>query len=140
MGKITKIFSLIVALLMAGVISSVEALEYGDIILDKNSHSMKKADVKAVLFPHWFHRIRYKCKVCHEEIFIMKKGANEITMRKIMDGKACGTCHNGLIAWEPLYCDKCHSVTDTSVNQVKNNTAVNKAKNDAAVTKVKQVK
>ena len=86
-----------------------EAKEYADIYMDATRESMEKADVGAVVFPHWFHRIRYKCKVCHEKIFIMRKGANKISMREIMDGKACGTCHNGQIAWEPLECKKCHS-------------------------------
>ena len=85
------------------------AREYGDVYMDSTRESMAKADVGAVVFPHWFHRIRYKCKVCHEKIFIMRKGANRITMADIMDGKACGTCHNGQIAWEPLECKKCHS-------------------------------
>ena len=83
--------------------------EYGDIVLDSKMESMKKAGVKPVLFPHWFHRIRFKCKVCHEDIFILKKGANDINMRDIMSGKFCGKCHNGMVAWEPLYCDRCHS-------------------------------
>ena len=98
-----------VFLLIVGANPAAIAREYGDIYMDAKRESMQKADVKAVVFPHWFHRIRFKCKVCHEEIFVMKKNANDISMRKIMDGKACGTCHNGLIAWEPLYCDKCHS-------------------------------
>ena len=83
--------------------------EYGDIVLNSKKESFEKAGVKPVLFPHWFHRIRFKCKVCHEEIFILKKGANDINMKKIMEGEFCGKCHNGIIAWEPLYCDKCHS-------------------------------
>jgi len=112
LGKIVT-FSILLSLLTGGVVTTASAIEYGDIILESNHQSMKQADVKAVLFPHWFHRIRYKCKVCHEEIFVMQKGANKITMRKIMDGKACGACHNGLIAWEPLFCDKCHAVDFT---------------------------
>ncbi len=89
--------------------SFAEAKEYGDIYMDTNRVSMEKAEVGAVIFPHWFHRIRYKCKVCHESIFIMRKGGNKFNMGDIMDGKACGTCHNGQIAWEPLECAKCHS-------------------------------
>lgn len=104
------LIALFVTLIMSSVVRTTMAREYGDIYMDAKRSSMKKAEVKAVLFPHWFHRIRYKCKVCHEDIFVMKKGANDITMRKIMNGKSCGACHNGLIAWEPLYCDRCHSV------------------------------
>ncbi len=104
----------VTALLLAcfawGLILSAPALaEYGDIVLNSKSESMKKADVKPVLFPHWFHRIRFKCKVCHESIFQMKKGSNDIQMGAIMEGEFCGKCHNGLVAWEPLYCDRCHS-------------------------------
>jgi c(7)-type cytochrome triheme protein len=83
--------------------------EYGDIVLNSKSVSMQKAGVDPVVFPHWFHRIRFKCKVCHEDIFILKKGANDINMAAIMNGEFCGKCHNGLVAWEPLYCDRCHS-------------------------------
>ncbi len=97
------------ALMAASSVSVAIAKEYGDIHMDSTRQSMEKAGVKAVTFPHWFHRIRYKCKVCHENIFIMKKGANNVSMRRIMEGETCGACHNGLIAWEALYCDRCHN-------------------------------
>jgi len=90
--------------------------EYADIVLNSKSESMKKAGVKPVVFPHWFHRIRFKCKVCHEDIFILRKGANDINMSKIMGGEFCGRCHNGLTAWEPLYCERCHSYTGNKPN------------------------
>ena len=64
--------------------------EYGDIVLNSKSESMQKAGVDPVVFPHWFHRIRFKCKVCHEDIFILKKGANDINMAAIMSGEFCG--------------------------------------------------
>ncbi len=101
----------------AGILSSrtVNA-EWGDIVLNSKSKSMHKAGVKPVVFPHWFHRIRFKCKVCHEDIFIIKKGANDINMNKIISGKYCGKCHNGLIAWAPLYCERCHSYTGNKPN------------------------
>ncbi len=99
----------IVAVVMSFIIPAPAQAEYGDIVLDNKIVSMRKADVKPVVFPHWFHRIRFKCKVCHEDIFILRAGANDINMAKIMDGEFCGKCHNGLIAWEPLYCDRCHS-------------------------------
>ena len=120
MVKNMAIVSLLVTVFMSGVVATAMAREYGDIYMDSRRSSMKKAEVKAVLFPHWFHRIRYKCKVCHEDIFIMKKGANDLSMKKIMDGKACGTCHNGLIAWEPLYCERCHSAEFETVAGTRN--------------------
>ena len=96
---------------------AADAREYGDIYMDSTRESMAKAEVGAVVFPHWFHRIRYKCKVCHEKIFVMRKGGNDISMREIMEGKACGTCHNGQIAWEALECDRCHSAELSPVEE-----------------------
>ena len=105
-----------IAMLVGLFATGVSQAEYGDVVLNSKSSSMKKANVKPVMFPHWFHRIRFKCKVCHEDIFIIKKGANDINMSKIMRGEYCGKCHNGLIAWEPLYCDRCHSYTGNKPN------------------------
>ncbi len=61
-------------------------------------------------FPHWVHRIRYKCYACHPAVFEMKAGANAITMDAIREGKFCGACHNGKIAWEVGFdtCNRCH--------------------------------
>lgn len=115
-----KIFVILLVTCMtisAGFITTkVANAEWGDIVLNSKSSSMKKAGVKPVVFPHWFHRIRFKCKVCHEDIFIIKKGANDINMMKIMSGQYCGKCHNGLVAWAPLYCERCHSYTGTKPN------------------------
>ena len=81
--------------------------EYGDVILNQRS---EKEGVRPVIFPHWFHRIRFRCKVCHQELgFKMRAGANDVRMTDIIDGKFCGMCHNGQIAWGPERCDLCHS-------------------------------
>ncbi|HTP42470.1 MAG TPA: cytochrome c3 family protein [Nitrospiria bacterium] len=80
--------------------------EYGDITMNLEA---EKAEMPPVVFPHWFHRIRFKCKVCHDDIFQMRAGADHVTMIEIIKGNYCGRCHNGRIAWAPLYCDRCHS-------------------------------
>lgn len=81
--------------------------EYADVVLNTRAEA---EEMRPVIFPHWFHRIRFRCKVCHLELgFIMKAGANEITMEKIVDGRYCGRCHNGEIAWTVDNCDLCHS-------------------------------
>lgn len=84
--------------------------EYADVMIDRHKEVMEKVGVKPVVFPHWFHRIRFKCKMCHEYIFIMQKGANNITMASNMKGEFCGKCHDGRIAWDLVYCDRCHSL------------------------------
>ena len=62
------------------------------------------------VFPHWKHRIHYRCYACHPAIFQMKAGATKITMEEMLQGKNCGTCHNGKQAWEVNFdtCPKCH--------------------------------
>lgn len=81
--------------------------EYGDVVLNKRSG---KEGMRPVVFPHWFHRIRFRCKVCHFELgFQMRAGANDVLMADIVDGKFCGMCHNGQIAWGAERCDLCHS-------------------------------
>lgn len=81
--------------------------EYADVVINRNA---EKAGMRPVVFPHWFHRIRFRCKVCHAELgFKMRAGSNLITMADIIDGRFCGACHNGEIAWSPENCDLCHS-------------------------------
>jgi c(7)-type cytochrome triheme protein len=81
--------------------------EYGDVVLNRRSEANA---VRPVVFPHWFHRIRFQCKVCHHELgFKMRAGANDVMMSDIIDGKFCGMCHNNDIAWGPERCDLCHS-------------------------------
>lgn len=54
-----------------------------------------------------------KCGNCHSKpmLFIMKKGANKITMTDINAGKFCGACHDGKKAFkasDAANCGKCH--------------------------------
>ena len=88
-------------------ISDHAGAEYADVVLNRNS---EKEGVRPVVYPHWFHRIRFQCRVCHSELgFEMRVGANDVTMEEIIDGKFCGACHNGEIAWSVENCDLCHS-------------------------------
>ena len=102
---------LLLAVLLAGLVVSSAgrdaAAEYADVVLNRLS---EQNDVRPVIFPHWFHRIRFRCKVCHNELgFEMRAGANEITMGKIIDGQYCGLCHNDEVAWGVDNCNLCHS-------------------------------
>jgi c(7)-type cytochrome triheme protein len=81
--------------------------EYGDVVINNYSDD---AGMRPAIFPHWFHRIRFRCKVCHADLgFKFQAGGNDITMLKIIDGEFCGACHNGDIAWSVENCDMCHS-------------------------------
>lgn len=81
--------------------------EYGDVIINNYSD---QAGMRPVIFPHWFHRIRFRCKVCHADLgFQFKAGGNDINMLKIFDGEFCGACHNGQVAWGVENCVLCHT-------------------------------
>ena len=81
--------------------------EYGDVLINNYSD---EAGMRPVVFPHWFHRIRFRCKVCHADLgFKMQAGGNQINMLKIIDGEYCGACHNGEVAWSVENCDVCHT-------------------------------
>lgn len=79
----------------------------GDVVFKRAG---PESDTPPAVFPHWSHRIRYKCYACHPGVFAMKAGADPITMDAIMQGKSCGTCHNGRIAWPVTFetCNRCH--------------------------------
>lgn len=102
-----RYFQLLVVALLLLVLNTPAQAEYADVVLNRNS---EKEGVRPVIYPHWFHRIRFQCRVCHSEMgFEMRVGANNVTMEEIIDGKFCGACHNGEIAWSVENCDLCHS-------------------------------
>ena len=95
--------------------------EYGDVVINNYSDD---AGMRPVVFPHWFHRIRFRCKVCHADLgFKFQAGGNEINMLKIIDGEYCGACHNGEVAWSVESCDVCHSGVPGTPTQVHDSTA-----------------
>lgn len=94
--------------------------EYGDVVINNYSD---KAGMRPAVFPHWFHRMRFRCKVCHADLgFKFKAGGNEINMVKIIDGQFCGACHNGDIAWSVENCNLCHSGKPGTPTQVHEST------------------
>ena len=71
-------------------------------------------DEGQVTFSHAKHleKLGGKCPECHPKVFQMKKGADNITMAAMKEGKFCGgACHNGTKAFDasaPENCAKCH--------------------------------
>lgn len=81
--------------------------EFGDVVINNYSD---KAGMRPVVYPHWFHRIRFTCKVCHGDLdFKFQAGGNDVNMLKIFNGEFCGACHDGQIAWGVENCILCHS-------------------------------
>jgi len=107
-----------VMLLSGGV--HVARAEYGDVVMNNYADG---AGMRPVVFPHWFHRVRFRCKVCHTDLgFKFKAGGNEINMLKIIDGQYCGACHNGMVAWSVENCDLCHSAKPGTPTQAHEST------------------
>jgi len=89
--------------------------EYGTVIM--NNFSVNR-NIAAVVFPHWLHRSKYTCRVCHVDIgFAMETNETRVTGDDIKDGEYCGACHNGKIAFSSgarnklgvKNCYRCHS-------------------------------
>lgn len=102
-----KVMPTLICAMFCMAVSGPVMGEYADVVL--NNHSEEEG-MRPVVFPHWFHRIRYKCKVCHGELqFKMRVGSNHVSMAAISEGQFCGACHNGEVAWSADQCDLCHS-------------------------------
>jgi c(7)-type cytochrome triheme protein len=115
-------FSLVLAALSLALFLGAGSAraEYGDVVMNNYSDA---AGMRPVVFPHWFHRVRFRCKVCHADLgFEFKAGGNKINMLKIIDGQYCGACHNGEIAWSVENCNLCHSAKPGTATQVHEST------------------
>jgi c(7)-type cytochrome triheme protein len=82
----------------------VWAAPLGDVIY---SRATGTEDLAPAYFPHWVHRIKYKCYACHDALFPMRRGATP-TMAAMSKGESCGTCHNGKVAFGVDTCQRCH--------------------------------
>jgi len=116
------VFLLAAVALFTGIfLPRVASAEYGDVVINNFSDEQ---GMRPAVFPHWFHRIRFRCKVCHADLgFKFKAGGNKIKMSNIIEGEFCGACHNGEVAWSPENCDLCHSGKPGTPTQVHGSTA-----------------
>ena len=99
------VLGLLLALLLPS--GQIDA-EVGDIAFTRKAAGTE--DIPPAIFPHFLHRMQFKCHVCHNDIVSMKAGANPITMDAIQEGKYCGVCHNGKTAFQSTFeaCPRCH--------------------------------
>ena len=110
----------LLVLVLTLVFAAPAPAEYGDVVINNYSDA---AGMRPVVFPHWFHRVRFRCKVCHADLgFEFKAGGNQIDMLKIIDGQFCGACHNGDLAWSVENCNLCHSAKPSTPTQVHEST------------------
>lgn len=120
-GRAFRAVVVVLLIMAAGWADMREArAEYGDIVINNYSDA---ASMRPAVFPHWFHRVRFRCKVCHTDLgFKFSAGGNKIDMVKIIDGQYCGACHNGDVAWSVENCNLCHSGKPGTPTQVHEST------------------
>ncbi len=94
---------LIVSLGLLASAAPVRASTLGDVIYTHPGND----SLAPAYFPHWVHRIKYKCYACHDDLFPMQRTANP-TMAAMVKGESCGTCHNGKLAFGLDTCHRCH--------------------------------
>lgn len=83
----------------------------GNFLMTLHQGDIEKKGLKPVVYPHWVHRPFFRCKVCHEKIFLKERRANDITHEKMARGQYCGTCHNGKMSFateDEKSCNRCH--------------------------------
>lgn len=80
-----------------------------DVVIPRDSTVGMTNEFAPSLFPHWIHRIRYRCSTCHDALFAAEVGSNGITMKQIQEGESCGTCHDDATAFGALQCARCHA-------------------------------
>jgi len=84
-----------------------EIFHGGDVLYSK--------PVKSVLFSHDLHAVEmgFGCESCHDGLFEMAslaaEGKPDFNMQGLYDGKYCGGCHNGEMAFaSDTQCARCH--------------------------------
>jgi len=100
--------TLATALLLALSAAPAVGGDLGDVKFARDAPGTEA--IPPAVFPHSMHRISYKCAACHNGLFEMKAGSTKVTMDAIQDGKSCGTCHNGKLAFASTFatCARCH--------------------------------
>ena len=60
------------------------------------------------VFSHETHTAMFECSNCHTALFPFKKSGSGMKMDDIYQGRFCGSCHNGQMAFGAMECQKCH--------------------------------
>lgn len=108
----------LLVLALASPVATAVAAVPGDIQYERRANEAADAVAETSsfppsVFPHWIHRINYRCDACHDSLFEMKRGGTPVSMDLMREGKVCGACHNGVLAFGSDFqsCGKCHVKT-----------------------------
>ena len=91
--------------------------EFGNVIM---SNYAARIDSDPVVFPHWLHRAKFTCRLCHVDLgFSMIAQETDVKESDNQNGLYCGACHNGNEAFAAeettaqgevvQNCKRCHS-------------------------------
>ena len=113
-GKI-HIFEFILGCLLLMTLNPVTVAAPGDIQYERRASDSSDSEAELssfppAVFPHWIHRINYRCDACHDSLFEMKLGGTLVTKDLMREGKVCGACHDGQLAFGSDFqsCERCH--------------------------------
>ena len=79
-------------------------------VLDQDVLLSRNGSLPPVLFPHLDHTQLLDCGNCHDDLFKMQAGANQLSMLRILRGEQCGVCH-GAVAFPLTECKRCHNAS-----------------------------
>ncbi|MDD2852492.1 MAG: cytochrome c3 family protein [Desulfuromonadaceae bacterium] len=104
-----KNYCAIIAITLSTAMPALAAENHGgDVVYTKA--------VKTVLFSHKLHveEKKLSCDLCHARNFVMQslkaQENDDFTMKSMMNGKYCGACHNGIMAFASnTRCGDCHT-------------------------------
>ncbi|HSR10127.1 MAG TPA: cytochrome c3 family protein [Thermodesulfobacteriota bacterium] len=72
----------------------------------------KPPKAQPVTFSHDFHvNLGTACQKCHPNPYVTREKDKAVTMAEMRQGKSCGACHNGKMAFSVAakeQCSKCH--------------------------------
>ena len=63
----------IVMLALLLVPAAIVWAEYADVVINMRAEG---EGMSPVIYPHWFHRVRFQCSVCHVDIGFKTKAGN----------------------------------------------------------------
>jgi c(7)-type cytochrome triheme protein len=86
----------------------IEAKLIGNVLFERGGDAGPGSSTPVAHFPHWVHRIRYRCSVCHPSPFSDVAGETSITMEDMQAGGSCGQCHGSGAAFGLFECTRCH--------------------------------
>jgi c(7)-type cytochrome triheme protein len=104
--------------------AGITADAYGRVAIRQSA--APRGELAPVVFDHWVHRSRFTCRLCHVDIgFEMTAGTTTLSATDNMQGRYCGTCHDGRMKFDGNVvfascakeaakedigrCEKCHS-------------------------------